>query len=98
MVARIIFGTLIRVVYFATVLTILAWGGVYLRAVFLAGGTPPGWADVLHAWRVIEVHAAAYGVGGKMLLAIFAGLWWGAATHTLTDVGWSVARKSSEIF
>jgi uncharacterized metal-binding protein len=94
----IIFGTLIRVVYFASVLALLAWAGVYLRAVFLAGGSPPGWGDVLQAWRVVEGQAASYGVGRGVALAVLAGLWWGAATHTLTDVAWSVARKGSEIF
>jgi len=29
---------------------------------------------------------------------LLAGLWWGAASHTLTDVAWSVLRKGSEIF
>jgi hypothetical protein len=33
-----------------------------------------------------------------VLLAALAGLWWGAASHTLTDVAWSVVRKGSEIF
>jgi hypothetical protein len=37
-------------------------------------------------------------VGNHVLWVTFCGLWWGAATHTLTDVGWSVLRKSSEIF
>ena len=94
----IIFGTLIRVVYFAGVLTILVWVGVYLRAAFLTGDAVPGWREVAHVWRVVEVGAANYGLGRPALLAALAGLWWGAASHTLTDVGWSVVRKGSEIF
>jgi len=94
----IVFGTLIRVVYFAAVLTLLFWAAVYVRATFVAGGTPPGWHEVTLAWSFIEEGAASYGVGRHVLLATLAGLWWGAASHTLTDVGWSVLRKGSEIF
>lgn len=94
----LVFGTLIRVVYFAAALTLIAWAGVYLRAVYVAGGAAPGWADLIHAWRLIEAGAARYGLGGYVPVAVLAGLWWGAATHTLTDVAWSVVRKGSEIF
>jgi uncharacterized metal-binding protein len=94
----IIFGTLIRVVYFAAALTLLGWAGVYLRAAYVAGAAAPGWADILNAWQLIAAGAARYGLGGYFALAVLAGLWWGAATHTLTDVAWSVVRKGSEIF
>jgi uncharacterized metal-binding protein len=94
----IVFGTLIRVVYFATVVTLLAWACVYARALFLAGGTVPGWREVAQVWRFVEVSAASYGVGPRIMLAVLAGLWWGAASHTLADVAWSVVRKGSEIF
>ncbi len=94
----IIFGTLIRVVYFAAVLTLLFWGAVYLRAALVAGGPAPGWREVVGAWQAIEAYALAKGVDGPVLLSVLAGLWWGAASHTLTDVAWSVVRKGSEIF
>ncbi|HYE14337.1 MAG TPA: metal-binding protein [Pyrinomonadaceae bacterium] len=94
----IIFGTLIRVAYFAAVLALLVWAGVYVRAVYVAGGEAPGWAELEHAWRVIEAGAAASGLGRGAVLAALAGLWWGAASHTLTDVAWSILRKGSEIF
>ncbi len=94
----IVFGTLIRVVYFAAVVTLLVWGAVYVRALFVAGGAPPGVDEVLRAWRGIIAGASSYGVGAGMLWAVLAGLWWGAASHTLTDVAWSVVRKGSEIF
>ena len=94
----IIFGTLIRVVYFAAVLTLLGWLAVYLRAAFVAGGAAPGWREVFAAWRAVEAYAQAYGVDARVLLSVLAGLWWGAASHTLTDVAWSVLRKGSEIF
>jgi len=94
----IIFGTLIRVVYFAAALTLIFWACVYARAIFLTGGAPPGWRDVVGVWRAAEQASSAYGVGPRVLLAALAGLWWGAASHTLTDVAWSVLRKGSEIF
>jgi uncharacterized metal-binding protein len=94
----IIFGTLIRVAYFAIILTLIVWAGIYLRAMFVTGGAAPGLEEMRHAWSVIAAQATAYGMEARMLWAVFAGLWWGAATHTLTDVAWSVARKGSEIF
>ena len=96
----IIFGTLIRILYFASVLALVISAGVYLRALLIAGGAMPGWDEVAQAWRAIESSIAARGVGMDyhLALAVFAGLWWGAASHTLTDVAWSVVRKGSEIF
>ena len=94
----IVFGTLIRVVYFAAVLTLLLWACVYARAFFVSGGGAPGWREVAHVWRAVEETAASRGVGPHVLLAALAGLWWGAASHTLTDVAWTVVRKGSEIF
>jgi uncharacterized metal-binding protein len=94
----IVFGTLIRVVYFALVLTLVALAAVYLRASLVAGAGVPAWTDVLHAWEAVRAGAVGYGVDANFALAVFAGLWWGAASHTLTDVAVSVVRKGSEIF
>lgn len=93
----ILFGTLIRVFYFAGMLTVIISAAVYLRALFV-GGTPPGWNEVAHAWLSIESSIAGLGVNRSAVWAVLSGLWWGAASHTLTDVGWSVVRKASEIF
>ncbi|HEX8709695.1 MAG TPA: metal-binding protein [Pyrinomonadaceae bacterium] len=90
----IIFGTLIRVLYFALVLALLILAGVYLRAV-LVQGPLPGFDEIAQAWRAIEANV---GVGRQSAWAVLIGLWWGAASHTLTDVAWSVLRKGSEIF
>ncbi len=94
----IIFGTLIRVVYFAGMLTVIISAAVYLRAVLMAGGTPPGWSEVAHVWLSIESSINGLGIDRSAAWAVLFGLWWGAASHTLTDVGWSVVRKASEIF
>ncbi len=92
----IIFGTLIRVVYFAAVIALLAAVAVYLRAM-LTNGAAPGLDEVVAVWRLMET-SLRESVGRHVMLVTFAGLWWGAASHTLTDVAWSVMRKSSEIF
>jgi len=91
-------GTLVRVAYFAGVLAVIVAASIYLRALFAAGGMPPAVADVLQAWRVIEAGISTYGIDRDVVWAVLAGLWWGAASHTLTDVGWSLMRKSTEIF
>ncbi|MBV9960138.1 MAG: metal-binding protein [Acidobacteria bacterium] len=92
----IIFGTLIRVVYFALVIALVVAAAVYLRALVVSGA-PPSFAEIVSAWGAIET-GLTQTVGKHAALAAFAGLWWGAASHTLTDVAWSVLRKSSEIF
>ena len=92
----IIFGTLIRVLYFAAVLTLVLLAAVYLRAT-LVGGAPPTLERFTEAWWAIEA-GAGRSIGKNGVWAILAGLWWGAASHTLTDVAWSVMRKGSEIF
>ena len=92
----IIFGTLIRVLYFTGVLVLVASAAFYLY-VLLRGGAVPGLAEMAERWRAIEASAART-VGRNAVWATLAGLWWGAATHTLTDVIWSMLRKGSEIF
>ena len=92
----IIFGTLIRVIYFAMVLALIVSAAVYLRAM-LVNGAPPGFDDIAQTWQTIEANVK-HGLGRHAVWAGLAGLWWGAASHTLTDVAWSVMRKGSEIF
>jgi uncharacterized metal-binding protein len=92
----IIFGTLIRVIYFTAVLALIVLGGVYLRAM-LTHGPMPSFDEIAQAWRAIEA-SFRQNVGEHAIWAVLAGLWWGAASHTLTDVTWSVLRKGSEIF
>lgn len=94
----IIFGTLIRVIYFAGVLSLLVVGAVYLRAIFYAQSPAPDFAHIAHAWRAIRLAAADYGVNSNAVWSFLIGAWWGAATHTIADVTWSVMKKSTEIF
>jgi uncharacterized metal-binding protein len=92
----ILFGTLIRVIYFALVIALVTAAAVYLRAMLVSGSAPSP-AEIISAWQAIET-GITQSVGKHAALAVFTGLWWGAASHTLTDVAWSVLRKSSEIF
>lgn len=93
----IIFGTLIRVIYFTGVLALLFLAGVYLRALLVNSG-PPDLAGMARSWRAVEAGLRQSELGSHAVLATLAGLWWGAASHTLTDVFWSMLKKASEIF
>jgi uncharacterized metal-binding protein len=93
----IVFGTLIRVVYFVAALALIGAALFYLYMTYVVG-EPPDYAQFLHAWRSFEAGLKWEGATRQLTLATLAGLWWGAATHTLTDVAWSVLRKGSELF
>jgi uncharacterized metal-binding protein len=94
----IVLGTLVRVVYFTGALALVALVAAYLHARFVLGEPAPSPAEFALAWRGVEASLASHGVDRAVLLATFAGLWWGAAIHTLADVTWSILRKSTEIF
>src|SRR5205085_9433533 len=64
----IIFGTLIRVVYFAAMLTLVACAAIYLRATFGAGA-PADYGAVVRAWRAIEAGALMQGHTLYVILA-----------------------------
>jgi len=93
----IIFGTLIRVLYFTGMVALVASLGIYLRALLVGGSFAPNFFEIGQAWRAIEA-SVRQNVGEHAVWVGLAGLWWGAASHTLTDVAWSVLRKGSEIF
>lgn len=80
----LLFGTLIRVVYFLGIVSIFVFGGASLYGLFAGGGNPEigEFADL---WRGAGALSFSL-LGDQMLLAIFAGMWAGAASHTLTDV------------
>lgn len=91
-------GTLIRVLYFSGVIAILVSLGIYLRAALLMnGGGPPSLAEIGEAWRALGQYVAQT-IGDHAVWATLVGLWWGAASHTLTDVFWSMLRKGSQLF
>jgi uncharacterized metal-binding protein len=93
----IVFGTLIRVVYFVGVLALVAAVGFYVYMSYVVG-KPPDAEEYLRAWRGFEAGLKWHGAFKDIALATLAGLWWGAASHTVTDVTWSVLRKGSQLF
>ena len=93
----IVLGTLVRVLYFAGMLALISAAAFYLYMTY-AIGRPPGPAEFLAALRGFEIGLQWHGALKQFALAAFAGLWWGAATHTLADVIWSMLRKGSELF
>ncbi|HZS48512.1 MAG TPA: metal-binding protein [Blastocatellia bacterium] len=92
----LIFGTAIRVIYFSIVLILLSATIIYLRDSYLLG---------VHNNAAREVERAASGfwlfvsgIDRNYLIAAFAGAWWGAASHTLSDLIFSVGKQTKKIF
>lgn len=80
----LVFGTLIRVIYFMGVLTIASFAGSYFVAMY-NGGDLPRFTELLSAWQTIGGWARS-SLGTHILVSIFGGLWLGAASHTFTDM------------
>lgn len=91
----ILFGTLIRVLYFTGVIALLTALAVFARALLVAGNTPAP-AEVWQQWQTIY-EAIVRHTGAGAGIATFIGLWWGAAIHTIADVIWSMLRKGTEL-
>lgn len=86
----LIFGALIRVIYFIGVITLAACFVFYLYAA-ISGGRLVGLSEVSATWR--RVGAFVGGTFGISLVPmIFAGLWLGAASHTFTDMAGSYIK------
>jgi uncharacterized metal-binding protein len=92
----IIFGPAVRIIYFCLVTLLAVMAYSYVRASWLGG--EPLTPDKL-ARQVPRLESyASWAWQQKETWAVLIGLWWGAATHTLTDVGLSILRKVWEIF
>lgn len=86
----LVFGTLLRVVYFMGVLTLAAFLAVYAATAF-DGGSPPSLMAVTESWRMIGAYTRE-NFGEHAFAAVFIGLWVGAASHTLTDMAGSFIK------
>lgn len=80
----LIFGALGRVVYFMGVITLLAALSAYLYASY-ASGKPLMLLDFARVWGSVGDFVRT-DLGEHFLVIIFAGLWFGAASHTITDL------------
>jgi uncharacterized metal-binding protein len=86
----LIFGTLLRVIYFMGVLTLLSFLFVYVYESY-TGGSLPDLFEMTKTWGVIGNYVRV-NIGEYILPSLFAGLWLGAASHTLTDMAGSFIK------
>lgn len=86
----LIFGTLLRIVYFMGALTLLSFMPVFLLA-WYAGGDLPNLMEFTKAWTSIGEFVRA-DIGEYAFFSVFVGLWLGAASHTLTDMAGSFVK------
>jgi uncharacterized metal-binding protein len=86
----LVFGALVRVIYFMGILTIAVYLGAYIYAV-VTGGRLIGIFDTAHIWQPVGVITRQW-LGERSLVTTFIGLWLGAASHTLTDVAGSFVK------
>jgi uncharacterized metal-binding protein len=80
----LILGTLFRVVYFAGALTLFGALIFYLAAI-IRNAAPPDVAQIRELWETIGFWTRE-NLGDYAIIAVLVGLWWGAASHTLTDI------------
>lgn len=94
----LVFGTFLRVVYFMGVLTLLSFLISYIF-MSVSGGDLPSLFEFAKTWQGIGDFVRA-NFGQYAFLAVFSGLWLGAASHTLTDMAGSFIKtgKITEFF
>jgi uncharacterized metal-binding protein len=80
----LIFGTLLRVIYFIGVLTLLSFLITFLYCIYL-GGDIPHLFEFTKSWQQIG-EFIRISFGEYAFYAGFTGLWLGAASHTLADI------------
>ncbi len=87
----LIFGTLLRIVYFMGALTLLSFLPVFLLA-WHKGGELPNLLEFTKTWTSIGEFVRG-DLGEYAFLYVFIGLWLGAASHTLTDMAGSFIKR-----
>lgn len=86
----LIFGALLRVIYFMGVLTLTAFSAVLIWT-SVADAKPPNLGHISNVWREIGEFVSS-NFGNNFLLLSFLGLWLGAASHTFTDMAGSFVK------
>ena len=86
----LVFGTLLRVIYFMGVTTLFAFLIMFL-AMLYSGGELPKLVEFTKSWHEIGVFVRV-SIGEYAFPAVFAGLWVGAASHTITDMAGSFVK------
>ena len=91
----ILFGTVIRIIYFLSVCVLLLALTLYIRDAYVRQSAA-SFAEVSDAFtRVWEIIAP---IKRDYLIAAFLGLWIGAASHTVTDVLGSFFKSVKKSF
>jgi uncharacterized metal-binding protein len=86
----LIFGSLIRVIYFMGILTLLLFTGAYAYSA-LSGIASARLLDLAKVWQPVGSYISQT-FGDHFLLFVFLGLWLGAASHTFTDMAGSFVK------
>lgn len=80
----LVFGTLIRIIYFMGVLTLFSFFITFLYMIY-SGGEMPKLMEFAKSWQEIGTFVRV-SFGEYAFPAVFLGLWLGAASHTFTDL------------
>lgn len=80
----LVFGTFLRVVYFMGVVTCSAFLIAWAYTAYVDGKLPALW-DFARTWSTLREYSDAL-LGKNGVIWLFAGMWIGAASHTLTDL------------
>ena len=86
----LIFGTFLRVIYFVGVITLMSFLFTFIYLAY-TGGDIPNLFEFTKNWQYIGTFARK-NFGEYIFYAMFAGLWLGAASHTLTDMAGSFIK------
>ncbi len=86
----LLFGALIRVIYFLGMLSLIGFVFAFFWAAYI-GMQVPVFGQISNVWSPIgEFTRENFGAGFPVL--VFAGLWLGAASHTFTDMAGSFIK------
>lgn len=86
----LIFGTLLRVIYFMGILTLVSFLIAYAHATYI-GGDLPRLMEFAETWKQIGAYIDT-NIGEYAMPSAFVGLWLGAASHTFTDMAGSFIK------
>ena len=86
----LIFGALLRVIYFLGVTTLAVFLTAFVWAA-ISGSSVIETSTLTQAWRSVGNYTRTH-LGESFLLFTFLGLWIGAASHTFTDMAGSFIK------
>ena len=86
----LIFGTLLRVIYLMGILTGVAFVLTYAYSAYAGKEVPAIW-EFTRIWSTLRGYSDA-ALGAYGALALFFGMWIGAASHTITDLAGTYVR------